>query len=134
MGTWQRRSSLGSRRVKSATALGRSSLSFFPLLPGRPLFLLPRWRSWPYRGGAMLTFAMRSGNHNGSSSPTREVFITKLAPTIENLLANLLVSEASLSALSYVTGEQVLTCRLIRMSASANLPPVYSSCELLGGL
>jgi hypothetical protein len=80
----------------------------------------------------MLTFAMRSGNHNGSSSPTREVFITKLAPTIENLLANLLISEASLSALSYVTGEQVLTCRLLRRSASANLPPVYSSCELLG--
>src|SRR5215208_6627832 len=124
------RCSLGNRRVIGVTALGRSSLYSFPLLAGRPLLLLPRWRSWPYRGGAILTFAMRSGNHNGSSSPTREVFITKLAPTI----ANLLVSEASLSALSYVTGEQVLTCRLLRMSASANLPPVYSSCELLGGL
>jgi hypothetical protein len=56
---------------------------------------------------------------------------------MENLLANLLISEASLSALSYVTGEQVLTCRLLRRllrrRASANLPPVYGSSELLGG-
>jgi hypothetical protein len=38
MATWQMRSSLGSRRVMSVTAFGRSSLYSFPYLPGRPLF------------------------------------------------------------------------------------------------
>jgi len=36
MVTWQRRSSLRSLRVIGITALGRSSLFSFPLLPGRP--------------------------------------------------------------------------------------------------
>jgi hypothetical protein len=58
MVTWQRRCSLRSRRIMSVTALGRSSLSFFPLITGPPLLLLPRRRSWPYRGGAMLNFAL----------------------------------------------------------------------------
>src|SRR5829696_7182885 len=39
------RCSIGSRRVMSVTALGRSSLSSFPLLAGRPLLLLPRRRA-----------------------------------------------------------------------------------------
>src|SRR5215208_4941407 len=39
MVTWQRRSSLRSRRIMSVTALGRSSLSFFPLITGPPSLL-----------------------------------------------------------------------------------------------
>src|SRR5215217_1790860 len=43
---WQRRIPLGGRRVIRNTAFGRSSFSFFPLLPGRPFFLLAHRRSW----------------------------------------------------------------------------------------
>src|ERR671920_1997663 len=43
---WQRRIPLGGRRVISITALGRSPLFSFPLLPGRPYFLLAHRRSW----------------------------------------------------------------------------------------
>src|SRR5215210_806251 len=57
MVSWQRRSSLGRRRVVGVTALGRSSLFSFPLLAGRPLFLLVRRRSWAVRTGAMPNFA-----------------------------------------------------------------------------
>src|SRR5215208_7605535 len=56
MVTWQRRSSLCSRRVMSVTALGRSSLLLFPF-NGPPLFLLPRWRSWVIWSEAIPNFA-----------------------------------------------------------------------------
>ena len=58
MVTWQRLSSLGSRRVISVTALGRSSPPFpIYLLPGRPLFLLPGQRSWSILIGAIPNIA-----------------------------------------------------------------------------
>ena len=59
MATWQMRCSLGSGRGIGVTALGRSSLSPFHFLPGRPLFfLLPRRWSWAVWTGAMPNFAM----------------------------------------------------------------------------
>jgi hypothetical protein len=58
MANWQRRNSLGSRRVISVTALGRSS-PLFPiyLIPGRPLFLVPGRRFWSILIGAIANFA-----------------------------------------------------------------------------
>src|SRR5215213_1531764 len=43
---WQRRIPLGGRRVINITKLGRSPLFSFPLLLGRPFFLLAHRRSW----------------------------------------------------------------------------------------
>src|SRR5215203_2519522 len=77
MVTWQRRISVGSRRLISVTALGRSSLSSFPFLPGRPLFLLAGQRSWFIRIGAIPNFALtefsevRSMGGSTLGSPTR---------------------------------------------------------------
>src|SRR5215208_3030736 len=69
MVTWQMRSSLPSSRVIGITAFGRSSLSFFPLLRGRPLFLLPRWRSCVFWIGA-LAFADERCHYGVLRSPT----------------------------------------------------------------
>jgi hypothetical protein len=69
MVTWQMRSSLRSSRVIGVTAFGRSSLSFFPLLRGRPLFLLPRWRSCVFWIGA-LAFADERCHYGVLRSPT----------------------------------------------------------------
>ena len=61
MVTWQRRSSLGSRRVMGVTALGAVLSFLHSPLTDRP-YLLPRWRSWAFwmrALGSQMNLAMR---------------------------------------------------------------------------
>src|SRR5215216_1129042 len=81
MVSWQRRSSVRSRRVISVTALGRSSLSFFSLFSGPPHLPAVAHRG-PPRG------RLRRGTHHDhlAAAPRCFAAVPRIIPTAPHLL------------------------------------------------
>src|SRR5215218_7372030 len=81
MVSWQRRSSVRSRRVISVTALGRSSLSFFSLFSGPPHLPAVAHRG-PPRG------RIGRGTHHDhlAAAPRRLAAVPRIIPTAPHLL------------------------------------------------